>query len=135
HPARPGAGARLLRPRGLRAHRLGGARGGAPPGSCRIRARATLTGGMRGRTARTVVVAMLALLACAPAAQADWSGDAKADVLAIDPSSGALLPHKGPGGGAFGGGNETIGSGWGSFTALLSTEFSGDGKQDLLVRN
>lgn len=90
---------------------------------------------MRGRTARTVVAATLALLACAPAARADWSGDAKADVLAIDPNSGALLLYKGTGGGAFAGGNQTIGSGWGSFTALISTEWSGDGKQDLLVRN
>ena len=61
---------------------------------------------MRGRTARTVVAATLALLACAPAARADWSGDAKADVLAIDPNSGALLLYKGTGGGAFAGGNQ-----------------------------
>jgi hypothetical protein len=89
---------------------------------------------MRGRTGRIVIAALLALLCCAPAARADWSGDAKADVLAIDPNSGALLMYKGTGGGAFDGGGVQIGSGWASFTALLSTEFSGDGKQDLLAR-
>ena len=86
---------------------------------------------MRGRTA--FVVALLALLCCAPAASADWSGDAKGDVLAID-GNGALLMYRGTGSGGFVAPYPQIGSGWGSFTALLATDFSGDGRTDLLAR-
>ena len=89
---------------------------------------------MRGRASLVGVAAALALLGGAPAASADWSGDAKADVLAID-ANGALVMYRGNGKGGFQSPYPQIGSGWGSFTALLSTEWSGDGKQDLLARN
>jgi hypothetical protein len=89
---------------------------------------------VRGRTALVGAVVSLAVLCCAPGASADWSGDAKADVLTIDPN-GALLQYRGTGSGGFAAGTgEAIGSGWGGFTALLATEWSGDGKQDLLAR-
>jgi hypothetical protein len=68
----------------------------------------------------------------APAASADWSGDAKADVLAVN-GDGALLLYETNGAGVFSPGRP-IGSGWAQFTALLSTEWSGDGRQDLLAR-
>jgi len=81
------------------------------------------------------VAAGLALVCGAPAASAEWSGDAKADVLAID-STGALLIYRRTGSGGFvPNAGRQIGSGWSSFTALLSTEWSGDGEQDLLARN
>ena len=90
---------------------------------------------MRGKASWIGVTVALSLLCGAPAASADWSGDAKADVLAIDPN-GALLMYRGTGSGGFvPNAGQQIGSGWGSFTALLSTEWSGDGKQDLLARN
>jgi FG-GAP-like repeat/Tachylectin len=89
---------------------------------------------MRGRTARVLVVAALALLCGATSASADWNGDEKGDVLAID-ANGALLQYRGTGAGGFQAGTgEAIGSGWGSFTALLATEFSGDKRPDLLAR-
>ena len=69
-------------------------------------------------------------------ARADWSGDTKADVLAVD-SGGRLLMYRGTGAGAFvPGGGLAIGTGWGAFTALLAPgDWSGDGKPDLLARN
>jgi hypothetical protein len=88
---------------------------------------------VRGRTARIVVAAALALLCCAPAASADWSGDGKGDVLAID-GDGALLMYRGNGAGRFVSPYPRIGSGWGSFTAVLATDWSGDGRPDLLAR-
>jgi hypothetical protein len=88
---------------------------------------------VRGRTARGLVVAALALLCCAPAARADWSGDGKGDVLAVD-GNGALLMYRGNGAGGFVSPYPQIGSGWGSFTALLATDWSGDGRPDLLAR-
>ena len=71
----------------------------------------------------------------AESARADWSGDTKADVLAVDPG-GRLLMYRGTGAGAFApGGGLTIGTGWGSFTALLAPgDWSGDGRPDLLAR-
>ncbi len=81
-------------------------------------------------------VAVAAGLALWPAtAPADWSGDAKPDVLAVDPG-GALLLHRGDGaGGLLTATPERDGTGWGSFTALLwPGDFSGDGKPDLLAR-
>ena len=88
---------------------------------------------MRGRCALVGVAASLALLCGAPVASADWSGDSKGDVLAID-GNGALLMYRGNGTGRFTAPYPQIGSGWGSFTALLATEFSGDGRVDLLAR-
>ena len=79
-----------------------------------------------------VLVAGLAI--GAPTASADWSGDAKGDLLAIG-SDGALLLYRGDGAGrVVQVPGQPIGSGWGEFTALLATEFSGDGRPDLLAR-
>ena len=78
------------------------------------------------------MVAAFGLALCAPAASADWNGDAKADVLAVN-SDGALLLYKTDGAAHFSAG-QPIGSGWAQFTALLASEFSGDGRQDLLAR-
>jgi FG-GAP-like repeat/Tachylectin len=88
---------------------------------------------MGGRTAWVLIAASLALLCGAPAASADWSGDVKGDVLTID-ANGALLMYRGNGTGGFISPYPQIGSGWGSFTALLATEWSGDKKTDLLAR-
>ena len=98
-----------------------------------------MRGVVRARRSKTIVAGLAGLVAAlavgASAASADWSGDTKADVLAID-SGGALLQYRGTGAGGFmPNAGEAIGSGWGAFTALLATEFSGDGKQDLLARN
>ena len=76
---------------------------------------------------------MLALLCCAPAADADWSGDGKGDVLAVN-ANGGLIMYRGNGAGRFLSPYPQIGSGWGSFTALLATDWSGDGRPDLLAR-
>ena len=88
---------------------------------------------VRGRTTRSVVAAVLALLCCAPAAGADWSGDGKGDVLAVN-ANGGLIMYRGNGAGRFVSPYPRIGSGWGSFTALLATDWSGDGRPDLLAR-
>jgi hypothetical protein len=86
-----------------------------------------------------VLAATLAAAVClclgAATARADWSGDQKADVLAVD-SGGRLLMYRGTGAGAFvSGGGVPIGTGWGGFTALLAPgDWSGDGKPDLLAR-
>ena len=82
-----------------------------------------------------VAACLCACLSAAPA-RADWSGDRKADVLAVHPD-GRLLMYRGTGAGTFAaGGGQAIGTGWGSFTALLAPgDWSGDGKPDLLARN
>ena len=82
---------------------------------------------------RTALAATLAALALAAPAAADWSGDGAADVLAVHPD-GRLLLYRGTGAGAFAGGGEGIGSGWGSFTALMTGDWSGDGSPDILAR-
>jgi FG-GAP-like repeat len=67
-------------------------------------------------------------------AQADWSGDGHADVLVVDGNE-RLLMYRGNGAGGWVGGAEPIGSGWGTYTAVLSPgDFSGDDKPDLIVR-
>jgi FG-GAP-like repeat/Tachylectin len=93
--------------------------------------RALAWGAMR----RVVLAAALLLCVGAAPARADWSGDNKADVLAVD-SAGKLLMYRGTGAGRFvAGGGRPIGTGWGSFTALLAPgDWSGDGKPDLLAR-
>jgi hypothetical protein len=55
---------------------------------------------VRGRSALVGVAASLALLCCAPVASADWSGDGRGDVLAVD-GNGALLLYRGTGDGRF----------------------------------
>src|SRR4051794_41884761 len=69
------------------------------------------------------------------AAHADWSGDGPGDVVTVHPD-GRLLLYRGNGtGGWLTGSGESLGGGWGGFTALLSPgDFSGDGKPDLLAR-
>ena len=85
--------------------------------------------------ALALAVAALFLWVGAGSAQADWSGDTKADVLAVDPD-GRLLMYRGTGAGAFHPrGALAIGTGWGFFTALLAPgDWSGDGRPDLLTR-
>ena len=95
-----------------------------------------MPGAVRARGSKTIVAGLAVLaaaLAVGPAtASADWSGDAKGDLLATG-SDGALLLYRGDGAGRVVPG-QAIGSGWGEFTALLATEFSGDGRPDLLAR-
>ncbi len=84
-----------------------------------------------------LIAAAAALCLCVGAApaRADWSGDGPADVLAVD-SGGRLLLYRGTAAGRFAaGGGQPIGTGWGSFTALLAPgDWSRDGKPDLLAR-
>ena len=85
---------------------------------------------------RAIVAAVAGCLGLAAApAGADWSGDGPADVLAVDPG-GRLLMYRATATGRFaGGGGQPIGTGWGSFTALLAPgDWSGDGRPDLLAR-
>ena len=82
---------------------------------------------------RATLAGLLAALALAAPAAADWSGDGAADVLAVHPD-GRLLLYRGTGAGAFAGGGQGIGSGWGQFTALLTGDWSGDGAPDILAR-
>ena len=65
----------------------------------------------------------------------DFSGDDKPDLL-VRRADGALLLYRGNGaGGWLTGMGEPIGSGWETFTALLSPgDFTGDGKPDVLAR-
>jgi hypothetical protein len=83
-----------------------------------------------------VALAAAGLCLCAAPARADWSGDGPADVLAVHPD-GRLLMYRATAAGRFAaGGGRPIGTGWGSFTALLAPgDWSGDGKPDLLARN
>jgi hypothetical protein len=64
----------------------------------------------------------------------DFSGDGRADVLAVAPD-GRLLLYRGNGSGGFTAPYPQIGAGWAGFTAVLPAgDFSGDGKPDLLAR-
>jgi Tachylectin/FG-GAP-like repeat len=89
-----------------------------------------------GRTIAALAAAGLVAGVAPGAARADWNGDAKADVLTIHPD-GRLLMYRGNGaGGWLTGAGEPIGSGWGSFTALMwPGDFSGDAQPDLLARS
>jgi heme oxygenase len=82
-----------------------------------------------------LIVAVVCLCLGAAPARADWSGDGPADVLAVDPG-GRLLMYRATATGRFAaGGGLPIGTGWGSFTALLAPgDWNGDGKPDLLAR-
>ena len=67
-------------------------------------------------------------------APGDWTGDGRADILAVG-SDGALWLYRGDGQGGFASGRVQIGSGWAQFTSLMSGgDFSGDGKPDILAR-
>jgi hypothetical protein len=69
-------------------------------------------------------------------APGDFTGDGHPDVLARN-ADGLLLLYRGDGDGGWVTGNaETIGSGWGPFTAIIpGGDFSGDGKPDVLAVN
>jgi N-acetylmuramoyl-L-alanine amidase/FG-GAP-like repeat len=63
----------------------------------------------------------------------DFTGDRKADILAIT-RSGDLHLYRGSGLGGFTGGGTKIGSGWGVFTKVFSGgDFTGDAKADILA--
>ena len=65
----------------------------------------------------------------------DWDGDRRPDVVAREPGTGGLLLHPGTAAGGLGA-RRTIGTGWGSMTALLGTgDFSGDGAPDIIARH
>ena len=82
---------------------------------------------------RAALATAVATLALAAPATADWSGDGAADVLAVR-SDGALLLYPGTGAGAFQpDGPHVIGSGWAQFGALLTGDWTGDGKPDILA--
>jgi hypothetical protein len=75
------------------------------------------------------------LLLLAAPARADWNGDGAGDVLTIDPD-GRLVMYRGNGAGGWVlGRGEPVGTGWGSFTALMAPgDFNGDLRPDLLAR-
>jgi VCBS repeat protein/tachylectin len=82
------------------------------------------------------VLLLVMLLAAPTLARADWNGDGPGDVLTVHPD-GRLLLYRGNGAGGWltAPGGESLGGGWGAFTALLAPgDFSGDGHPDLLVR-
>jgi hypothetical protein len=86
------------------------------------------------RAPLVLLLTVLAGLAMAAVAQADWDGDGKGDVLAVA-QDGRLLMYRGNGSGGFQSPYPQIGSGWGGFTAILSPgDWSGDGHPDLLAR-
>ena len=63
----------------------------------------------------------------------DFTGDGKADLLAIT-RNGDLYLYRGNGLGGFTGGGTKIGSGWNVFAKVFSPgDFTGDGKADLLA--
>jgi hypothetical protein len=69
-------------------------------------------------------------------APGDFSGDGKPDVL-VRNADGQLLLYRGNGTGTWASRvAQTVGSGWGGYTALLSAgDFSGDGFPDVLARD
>jgi hypothetical protein len=87
---------------------------------------------MRSGIAFAMAVTLLGV--CAPA-RADWSGDGAADILAIDAAE-QLLMYRGNGaGGLAPGAPLPVGTGWGTYDALLAPgDFNGDGGPDLIVR-
>jgi hypothetical protein len=63
----------------------------------------------------------------------DFTGDGRADLFAVD-KTGSLWLYRGNGTGGFAGPGTRIGTGWGSFTALVAGDFSGDRRTDLVAR-
>jgi len=63
----------------------------------------------------------------------DFTGDGKADTLAIT-RSGLLFLYRGNGRGGFTGSRTRIGTGWGAFVKVFSGgDFTGDRKSDVLA--
>jgi hypothetical protein len=63
----------------------------------------------------------------------DFTGDGKADLLAVA-GTGDLYLYRGNGLGGFAGGSSKIGSGWNIFATMFSPpDFTGDGKADILA--
>ena len=63
----------------------------------------------------------------------DFSGDGRADILAIK-TNGYLYFYRGNGAGGFTGSGVLIGTGWSTFAKVLSPgDFTGDGKADILA--
>ncbi len=60
---------------------------------------------------RSIALAAVVLGLIVPAAQADWSGDGKGDVLAVA-QDGRLILYRGDGTGGFAGAGQPIGAGW-----------------------
>ena len=83
---------------------------------------------------RAALATVLAALALAAPAAADWSGDGAADVLAVHPDGAAAALPRDRRRRLPAGGGQGIGTGWGQFTALLTGDWSGDGKPDILAR-
>jgi len=96
----------------------------------------SVRGVVLGWVGRSIVTAALlaTLLGVAPPAGADWSGDGKTDILAVD-GSGYLRMYRGNGAGGWVTGNaEFIGSGWGTFTSVVQPgDFTNDGNPDILA--
>jgi hypothetical protein len=65
---------------------------------------------------------------------ADFTGDGRADLMAVD-ASGALYLYRGNGAGGFAGSRSRIGTGWGGFTSLVAGDYSGDRKADIVARS
>jgi hypothetical protein len=67
-----------------------------------------------------------------PVSRLDFTGDGRADVLAVR-ADGALCLYRGNGQGGFTGAGTKIGAGWNTFTKVLSPgDFTGDGHTDLI---
>jgi hypothetical protein len=60
----------------------------------------------------------------------DFNGDGKADIVAVEASSGKLFFYPGSGGGSLGA-RVQVGTGWNAMSELTSGKFTGSGKVDL----
>ncbi|MCX5382584.1 VCBS repeat-containing protein [Streptomyces sp. NBC_00083] len=63
---------------------------------------------------------------------ADFTGDARADLVGVEAATGKLWLYPGNGNGTFGD-RIQIGTGWGAMDKLAAADYTGDGKADLLT--